>query len=68
MSDETGTRFSVLRCVSGCYAEVHISWESSEMESNSPHTVHNFLLDGRLNDVPLYDNLFINLIRDFYPL
>ena len=28
MSDETGIRFSVLHCVSGCYAEVHISWES----------------------------------------
>ena len=27
MSDETGIRFSVLYCVSGCYAEVHISWE-----------------------------------------
>jgi len=26
MSDETGIRFSVLRYVSGCYAEVHISW------------------------------------------
>ena len=28
MSDETGIRFSVLCCVSGCYAEVHISWEN----------------------------------------
>ena len=27
MSDETEIRFSVLYCVSGCYAEVHISWE-----------------------------------------
>ena len=28
MSDETGIRFSVLYCVSGCYAEVHISREN----------------------------------------
>ena len=33
MSDETGIRFSVLYCVSGCYAEVHISWESFIMRS-----------------------------------
>ena len=26
MSDETGNGVSVLYCVSGCYAEVHISW------------------------------------------
>ena len=32
------------------------------MESNSPHTIHNFLLDGRLNDVPLYDDLFIIIL------
>ena len=28
MSDEIGIRFSVLHSVSGCYAEVHISWEN----------------------------------------
>ena len=28
MSDETGNGVSVLYCVSGCYAEVHISWEN----------------------------------------
>ena len=28
MSDDSGIRFSVLCCVSGCYAEVHISWEN----------------------------------------
>ena len=27
MSDETGNGVSALHCVSGCYAEVHISWE-----------------------------------------
>ena len=27
MSDETGNGVFVLRSVSGCYAEVHISWE-----------------------------------------
>ncbi len=27
MSDETGNGDFVLHCVSGCYAEVHISWE-----------------------------------------
>ena len=27
MSDETGNGISVLHSVSGCYAEVHISWE-----------------------------------------
>ena len=29
MSDNSGNGVSVLRCVSGCYAEVHISWEIS---------------------------------------
>ena len=28
MSDETGNGVSVLHSVSGCYAEVHISWEN----------------------------------------
>jgi hypothetical protein len=28
MSDETGILFSVLYCVSGCYAKVHISLET----------------------------------------
>ena len=28
MSDETGNGVFVLHSVSGCYAEVHISWES----------------------------------------
>ena len=27
MSDDSGNGVSVLCCVSGCYAEVHISWE-----------------------------------------
>jgi len=30
MSDETGNGDSVLHSVSGCYAEVHISWEITE--------------------------------------
>ena len=28
MSDDSGNGVSVLCCVSGCYAEVHISWEN----------------------------------------
>ena len=35
MSDETGIRFSVLCCVSGCYAEVHISKTNGEYSKSA---------------------------------
>ena len=38
MSDETEIRFSVLHCVSGCYAEVHISWEITIQPSFNHHS------------------------------
>ena len=35
MSDETGNGVSVLHSVSGCYAEVHISWENIDSMDSS---------------------------------
>jgi hypothetical protein len=56
MSDETGNGVFVLYCVSGCYAEVHISWESElisalascvssgDLYHASSHDIYQFLM------------------------
>ena len=54
MSDETGNGVFVLHSVSGCYAEVHISWEN-----NTSFDIIKYLGDFLLSRIVLqYHRLF----------